>query len=463
MKFLISLLFFAITNAIFCQVTIKGISRHPATKFEIGTIGDYLSFEKQVFAETVSDSMGRFQFDIDLDQVDKFFIKTNNLIGYLYAQPKSTYYIEFTENKYSNFQTENEIELVFVKLDTNDINYKILSFENWLDQSLNILYPLKEKNSGEFVKEIKNFRSAVNEIYKDEKSSYFNDYIKYSLGVQIEEIQDFASPSDVDKFIFYLYDTPVKWRNEKYFEFVKIFYDKYFYNQTLEERQEFIHLIDVGNVTSLLQELEKDTLIDNKELAEIVCLNTVSDLYLERIISKSNLLFFLDKFILNSKNKTAILAAQSIYSKYNYLDAGDKIPNYKLDQIKIIELSNKPIYIQFFNPSNKKCIAELAAMKKLYKNYGNYINFVTIYESKKSFSNSEKTYIDQIQWNKTSVEKDHPIWKDLGVIEFPYYVYILPNLIIGDVNALSPSPNGKYETIEKTLFEYKRLIDEYRD
>ena len=97
-------------------------------------------------------------------------------------------------------------------------------------------------------------------------------------------------------------------------------------------------------------------------------------------------------------------------------------------------------------------------MKKLYKNYGAYIHFLTIYEEQSSYSKLENTYLDQITWNKASAEANHPIWKDLDVSGFPYYVYVLPNQIIANINTLSPSPNGKYETIEKTLFEYKRLI-----
>ena len=55
--------------------------------------------------------------------------------------------------------------------------------------------------------------------------------------MNIEELQDFASPSEIDKFNFYLEDIPIKWRNDKFFGFVSNFYDKYFYQQSLEKRQ----------------------------------------------------------------------------------------------------------------------------------------------------------------------------------------------------------------------------------
>lgn len=440
------------------QVSIKGIAVNPGSKFQIGMKTDYISNEEVILEETISDSLGRFNFSVDLKNIEKLFIKNGNLIGYLYAQPKGKYYIEFSNSGFSKFGSENEVELVFIQLDTLDINYKILTFEHWLDQSLNILYPLKEKNSGEFLNEVKKFRSAVNDIYKAENNLFFLDYVKYTLGMNIEELQDFASPSEIDKFSFYLEDIPIKWRNDKFFGFVSNFYDKYFYQQSLEKRQEFMHLIEIGNVKPLLNILENDDLIGSAQLAEVMCIYMLSDLYFDRVIPRNTILNFLYNFSKLEIDSEITSVAQRLFNKLNVLDAGDKLPLYTLKNTDLTQLGGKPIYIQFFNPSNKKCIAELAAMKKLYKNYGAYIHFLTIYEEQSSFSKLENTYLDQITWDKTSAEANHPIWKDLNVSGFPYYVYVLPNQIIANINTLSPSPNGEYETIEKTLFEYKRLI-----
>jgi thiol-disulfide isomerase/thioredoxin len=441
------------------QVTIKGISNHAYSKFEIGAKADYISNENIIFGEAISDSMGRFSFSVSLEKIEKLFIRHQNKFGFFYAQPKATYYVEFSDKAFSNFNQDNEIELTFINLDTLDINYKILTFEHWLDQSLNILYPLKEKNSGEFLREIKKFRSAVNEIYSQEKNNFFIDYVKYSLGMHIEELQDFAAPSDEDKFSFYLKDVSIKWNNDKYFGFTTNFYDKYFFKQTPERRLELMHLLDQGNVNGTLKILASDSLIGTQELAEVVSLLMVNDLYYDRVITKTNLLYFLNQFKQLKNESMAKKAADRLFYKLNVLDAGDKLPEYEFENINFKDFSSKPIYIQFFNPTNKKCLSELAAMRKLEKTYGKYIHFITIYKEQDNYTKADQTYLDQINWSKISVAPNHTIWKDLDVAGFPYYVYILPNLIIGNINALSPSPNGRYETIEKTLFEYKRMVE----
>ncbi|MBM3453844.1 MAG: hypothetical protein FJX80_01710 [Bacteroidetes bacterium] len=457
-KFLCVVFIFNSLNLI-SQVIIKGTSIHKSSTFEIGIISDYLTNEIDVLKKTTSDTLGRFHFSVDVDQEEKLFIKNQHHIGYLYAQPNATYFIEFSDEDFSNFESDNEVELIFFELDSNDINYKILSFEHWLDKSLNILYPLKEKNAAEFLAEIRQFRRAVNKIYSHEEGSFFSDYVKYTLGVHIEELQDFASATEEDKFVFYLKDEPIRWRNDKYFGFVSNFYDKYFYRQSTGIRQEIIHFLDQGNVSNVIKILKADSLIRSNELAEIVSLLLLQDLYFDRVITKVNMLYFLDNYRLSESTMQSKKIAKNFYAKFNTLEAGDKLPEYAFDELKFRELAKKPIYIQFFNPSNLKCIAELSAMKKLEKTYGQYIQFITIYPKQEVYTKSEKIYLDQIKWKKIEVESDHSIWKDLEFFGFPHYVYVLPNLIIGEMNALSPSPNGRYETIERTFFEHKRLMN----
>ena len=104
------------------QVSIKGIAVNPGSRFQIGMKTDYISNEEVILEETISDSLGRFNFSVDLKNIEKLFIKNGNLIGYLYAQPKGKYYIEFSNSGFSKFGSENEVELVFIQLDTLDIN-----------------------------------------------------------------------------------------------------------------------------------------------------------------------------------------------------------------------------------------------------------------------------------------------------------------------------------------------------
>jgi hypothetical protein len=99
-------------------------------------------------------------------------------------------------------------------------------------------------------------------------------------------------------------------------------------------------------------------------------------------------------------------------------------------------------------------------LKKLNEKYGNQIQFVTIYQNKKEgFSQIDKRNLDAIIWDKFGLDASHPIWNELKVNTFPYYLLFDPNLVLISAPALAPSPNGKYETIEKTMYDIKREIE----
>ena len=140
---------------------------------------------------------------------------------------------------------------------------------------------------------------------------------------------------------------------------------------------------------------------------------------------------------------------------------GTKMKDFKLNQtVSLYLYQGKHVYIHFFDPNNQKCLSELAALKKLNEKYGKYIQFITIYQKKDvDFSSLEQRNIDAIIWDKFSFEPTHEIWSELKVNSFPYYLLVDKNLILVAAPALAPSPNGEYQTIEKTMYEIKRTIE----
>ena len=91
---------------------------------------------------------------------------------------------------------------------------------------------------------------------------------------------------------------------------------------------------------------------------------------------------------------------------------------------------------------------------------GKYISFLTIYQTKESgFSSIEQRNLDAIIWDKFALNPSHEIWTELKINSFPNYLLLDKNLILLASPALAPSPNGKYETIEKTMYDIKRSAE----
>jgi len=126
-----------------------------AKKFSIWKEEDFLSRKRFIAQETKVNTKGKFRFELPACPVQKYYIGTDEIFGCLYVENGAFYRIEFFSDnpQNSSYNLKEEIELTFIDLDSNDINYKIIKFENKLDKELTELY-LDKRNDGELLRKI---------------------------------------------------------------------------------------------------------------------------------------------------------------------------------------------------------------------------------------------------------------------------------------------------------------------
>ena len=127
------LFLFLLTFSVSAQnVSINGITYVPKKNKEIRIyeVSDFLTNTEKEIGRTKIDSFGRFSFTIQTPEIKKIILRFDDKYSWMYIEPFSNYYIDLPEidaNR-SNFKKDNEIEMVFYRMDTTDINYKILGF-----------------------------------------------------------------------------------------------------------------------------------------------------------------------------------------------------------------------------------------------------------------------------------------------------------------------------------------------
>jgi hypothetical protein len=132
------------------------------------------------------------------------------------------------------------------------------------------------------------------------------------------------------------------------------------------------------------------------------------------------------------------------------MQVGMKAPDYTLSASKHFhQYKGKWVYLHVFDPASEGCITEISALKKLQLKYGNTFQFVTIYPSKDVYTKSELRTLDALTWDKFPIDQNHPMIKSLQLTTYPMYLLFDPNLLLYASPALSPTPNGRYETIER--------------
>jgi len=173
-KFLLTLLLQGVIVT-YAQVNIVGYAPQFKSKnFSIWKEEDFISKKRRIVQDTIVNDKGIFKFKLPPGPIEKYFIGMDDIYGYLYVQDGATYKIEFISDNPQNlsYNLQEEVELNFFDLDSNDINYKILGFEAWLDYSLSELH-FEENNEAEILRKISLVKLQIMKDAQKDSSAFF--------------------------------------------------------------------------------------------------------------------------------------------------------------------------------------------------------------------------------------------------------------------------------------------------
>lgn len=460
-------------SASLAQMQVKGIApEYSNSKITLSSISDFISNKENQLASDTIDEKGYFNLTVSaaninkaaLESIQKYILRVNNSYAYLYIENRKYYTVEFPLPEYIA-SSNNEVELTFFDLDSTDINYKILGFQAWMDGYLSDIYYTKEADHAAFIKNIQAFKNEAAAVYSQDTSTFLFNFVKYSIGLTIDNIPFLGAPSLADKYDFYFSDQPIAYQNDAYFDYFKGFYKRYLYQLEGSNGKELYSAMASSNLAFADSILKRDPFLKNPELRELVLLNMLREEYYSNYIPKSGTQQVLYQIQKQSKYSNIRNIASALYNQFNGLNIGSKFPDINLDTSKLNEnlsvLKGKYIYVHCYNPSNKDCISELKSLKKLQEKYGRDISFITLYTKNETpYTGTEQRNLDVINWPKYGFDVNNDVWEQLQVKTYPYYLLIDDSFHLYSAPALSPTPNGKYETIEKTFYDLVHKDDE---
>ena len=205
-----------------CSLYIKGNTTIYGTAFGsknsyvyASLVDDYLTNAETLVYNTVVNSEGRFVIELENLGMRKIVIRINNSYAKLYIQNDATYIVDFPEETIDviPYFSGSETEILFFNLDSTDINYKILGFEAWMDDEIANLYILKDVEPVKFIEGVLQFKTDIQTAYAADTCSYFKNYIKYSLGKNLDNIQYFGAPTKRSKYEFFIKNEPLQYNN----------------------------------------------------------------------------------------------------------------------------------------------------------------------------------------------------------------------------------------------------------
>ncbi len=461
------LFFLLLSGTVSAQsVTISGIAPSYVGKdIEVYEIEDYFSNTERLIASSTVDSDSTFSVKFSSPITRKVVVKGMNNKGFMYVQPNAKYNIFVPEkDKFDPYKpTGNSIEIGFLSLDSTDINYKILGFQRWMDRFIGLNFHLRSYDNVLFSERLETFKTNVEKAYAPDTSQFLKTYIRFSVA-GLDNIEHGAARNRYEKHDFYIKPSKVAYQNDAYMAYIADFYQEMIPRLSSKANQEVYMGVLKSSPTEVMRALGSEYTLINVRIREMIMIKALADEYHSTDFPKTNILTILDSVANGSLFKANAVIAKNLRNRLTQLVPGAKAPDFVLAQQglstkTLYSFNGKYLYMHFIDPNNQQSIKELDLLKAVYDKYGDYIQFVTIYRDRDDIKEAPLEKVQQLPWDVYGIATGNSLWKNYRIEAFPHYVLIDATGNIVASPALGPTPNGQYETIDKTFFAIKKLID----
>jgi hypothetical protein len=436
-------------------------------KVTLYTYQDYVTMTRVKLSEGyVSEEDSLFHLDLKTGATIKGVIEIGKTEAPMYLAPNTSYDVYFpkVEGQPISFQN-NHTDILFFGLDSTDINYRILQYHLWFDTY--IAYHEMDIARGQFLTHLDTFMIYASEAYKDVKDEYFLTYVRYDIG---EMQQSFGgnnkSSKRMETFLNFIEPFPVYYENDKYMKFFRGFYSKGFKDFPPMVETEINMAIYNASPTRLMAALKKDVFLSNPEIREMVMIDQLGKQYYKRNDQKRNILVMLDSISRHAKYQVNATIANNVMTYLTSLEPGFPAPSIHFpneeDSLKPITwgtYEGKFVYFNFFETWNTKSVSEMKIIHDLKKQYGEFISFLSV------CTDADEAKFDKFvadnpayDWDIIYVGDKSPLKADYRVQHVPSYFLIDQSGFIAVSPAPTPSPDGEYESIDKTFFYIKRAM-----
>jgi hypothetical protein len=429
---------------------------------------DYFSSTLKKIGETEVKKDSSFSLSFYSDTTKKIKLSIEDYSFHIYVEPGSSYnlYINGSLLSYKNEGRDLDLDYYFLDLDSSDINYKILRFEDKLYSFLQKQYNHKNRTSEVFTMALEELKVDLESDIDQENDLFFLNYVRFSLA-QIDDLPFKGSRNRYEKYDFYIKPSPVLYNNDRYMEYIYQYYKGYYHQLSKSVNESFYDGVIRSSPTLLMRSLSGDYAMESLRLRELVIIRMMAELYYNDDIPETNVTVILDSLSENAAFEQNQNIAKNMLNRITDLVPGVSSPNFtltSLDGQSLVksDLNGKYTYIHFLDDS-KLSKGDFEILKKLNTQYGDYVEFVTIVKMDKNEDHEILKGIFTLpeelkkNWSLFFVEKEHYIFDKYKVPTFPYYVALDQYTNIYAAPALSPRPNNEYETIERFLFNVKKI------
>jgi len=418
---------------------------------------DYITMTKVKIGEgVVSAKDSLFRIELTNKTTVKGIIEINKTEAEIYLAPQTSYDIYFLKavGQPDGFQNK-KTELVYFGLDSTDINYRIIAYNSWFDMFVSIHD--ESIGTGNFHTYLDTFKVDVQNAYKDVDDQYFLTYVRYNIA-EMDQAFNSSGRNRLTIFLTYIEPFPVYHENDQYMQFIRRFYSDEFGDYVPDIESSVFNAMAQSSPTLLMAALKKDLFLANPEIREIIMVDKLGRAYYNEPFFRKNIITILDSVANYAKFSHSSVVAQNIKRYVTSIEYGFPAPHIALkssagDTITWDKFKGKFVYFNFFETWNEAAITEMRIIGELRQKYDEDIAFLSVCTDKDKVTYDEfKKENPTLDWDIIYVGRDKELTNAYEVVTVPCYFLIDQDGFIILAPAPRPSPDGEYESIDKTFY-----------
>lgn len=456
-----------------CQAqTIEIIGRSPqaaGTKVVLERFEDLITRNTTVVTVTELKADSSFTLRFELSEIEKIKISVGSNFAYMLVQPGGKYAVIVSNKKLSNFNNPlgNEVEMTFLDLEPNDINYKVLTFDRWIDAFVGENYHVRHKKDSTFLKNLIVFENDVTKRYKSDTTEYLRNYIKYRVA-SLEELNFVGARDERGRYTVNIAPFTVYYKNEEYMKYIRNFYKNFFERTAPDLNNKIYKSIVAGSPTRLINDLGSDYRLANVRLRELVMIISLSDVFNDRTYPQSRIATILDSVANHGLFKENKVIARNLLQKITQLVPGSPTPKYEFINRKNEVISNgkfapRYTYIQFLDLNQTASLLQFDMLKTMYSKYSTSVEMITVVINETDWDKiDQKLKLQDVSWTVVIPKDMEKMKSSFQLSVYPHYVLIDAQGYIVQSPAASPVPDGSYKTIDYYFFEIHKAMTRNR-
>ncbi len=428
--------------------TIRGIAPG-AEGCEIWLIGhtDYISFCEKRLATATIDDKARFNLLVETKHTTYAIIAIANYRRGIYIEPGNAYELVFDSIKF-----DHETEQTNLFLDNTGFSYEIM---NQASNELNNIINLFNADYNAFIS--KNYMALYDkrksviipfiDTLKNKYSRFSNDFFETFAYYRIAYLESMVKNYRVEQsYNNYIRNKDFDFSHIEFMEFFNNLFDNYLLTRL--KGYSYYDLIDVvnkkGSYHQLFTLLERDTLLRNVRIRELVIIKGLGELYNNMDFDQQNIEKILKFIAASSKFENHRSIAANLLYTLTRFNRGVTAPDFVLrdstgNKYSLSDYQGSYLYLNFFKSGCIPCIAEFMALQSIKDNIEEDLIILSICTDHDE--NSFQAFLSEysFDWQFLHFNRDYSLLDRYRIRSYPYYILIGPDGKILEYNAKQPS------------------------